>query len=121
MLALRKQRLFFPFFGLLKTRRQQGDRWAELIDSLDSMSHTDAPVIAFRLTLDRIRRAAGRERSSCRDQFCATCTAEIVALFEGTEDQLLAFYHENLAEVEATLRQMKTRTRVFEEETRKIA
>lgn len=120
MLALRKQRLFFPFFGLLKTRRQQGERWAELVDSLDSMSHTDAPVIAFRLTLDRIRRAANRERSSCRDQFCATCVSEIVELYHGTEDQLIAFYHENLAEVEATLRQMKMRTRVFDEE-QKIA
>jgi hypothetical protein len=111
MLAIRKQRLFFPFFGLLKTRRQLGDRWTELVDWVETLDRTDAHVIGFRLTLDRIRRSAGLPRTGCRDTFCATCTHEIVELFDGSEDQLLAFYYDNVREVEQTMQHMKMRTR----------
>jgi len=120
MLALRKQRLFFPFFGLLKTRRQHGDRWTELVDRLETLERTDVQVIGFRLTLDRIRRDAGLPRSGCTNHFCATCVSEILDLFDGSEDQLLAFYYENVAEVERTMREMLVRTRTFESD-RKIA
>jgi len=115
MLATRKQRLFFPFFGLLNTRRKLGNRWTELVDWVETLERTDAHVIGFRLTLDRIRRNAGLPRTGCRDTFCATCVGEIVELFDGTEDQLLAFYYDNVHEVEQTMQQMKMRTRVPEE------
>ena len=120
MLATRKQRLFFPFFGLLNTRRQVGNRWTDLVDRLETLERTDAQVIGFRLTLDRIRREAGLPRSGCTNHFCATCVGEIVDLFDGNEDQLLAFYYENVAEVERTMREMMTRTRTLEV-NRKIA
>jgi hypothetical protein len=103
------RKLFFPLFGMLKLRKQRGSEWRRLVDRVNALP-VDAPeVIAFRLTIDRVRRAQGEDLRACHDPFCANCVSQVVAGFEGDEKDLLALYHRNLAEVNFTIRTMRRR------------
>lgn len=113
------RRLFFPLFKLSKLRKQKGRAWQKLVDRVNALPVNNPEVIAFRLTVDRIRRAQGHDVRTCRDSFCAGCISQIVAGFEGDERDLLALYHRNLAEVNFTLRSM--RKRAVEREARPLA
>jgi hypothetical protein len=113
------RKLFFPLFGLLELSRQHGTEWRSLVDRVNALPVDDPEVIAFRLTIDRIRRGQGNAPHGCRDPFCASCVSQIVAGFEGDEKDLIAFYHRNLAEVNFTMRSM--RKRAVRRETRTAA
>jgi hypothetical protein len=101
--------LFAPLFGLRRLRGRYGYRWSELVDRINDLPRTDPQVMAFRFTVDRIRRDLGAAPSTCSNRYCATCISEIVEQFEGSEDDLLKAYYSNLDEVKAELKAMRER------------
>lgn len=99
----------YPLFGLYNLRSQRGDRWAQLVDHVSTLASSDPQVIALSLTTRRLRRGASSEHGTCHDPFCAVCAAQVVANFDGTEQELIEFYHRNLDEVRARLTTMRVR------------
>ena len=111
---VKRRGLFFPLAGLFKLRRETDNRWAELVEYIDTLPITDPQVIAFRLTLDRLRRGQGKTRTTCRDRFCTVCTEELVADFKGTTDDLISMYYHNLDEVTFELKAMRARAHTLQ-------
>jgi hypothetical protein len=101
--------LFAPLFSFLRLREQRGRRWAELVDHLNTLPRTAPEVIAFRLTVDRLRRAQGGKRHRCQAFVCASCASDILEYYEGTEEELLDFYYFNLSQVLDELQRMPRR------------
>jgi hypothetical protein len=101
--------LFFPLFSFLRMRKQKGERWAKIVETVNELPLNDPRVIAFRLTVDRVRRMQNKMDTTCRDRFCATCISDLIAGFPGTEQDLISFYNQNLDEVNFEVRAMRSR------------
>jgi hypothetical protein len=97
----------FPAFGIDRLRRQHGQRWSELVDTLCDLPLSDTRVMAFTSLMRRLRRSHSPEHSLCDDPLCALCASQIVANYDAGEDELLNLYHENLHAIE---HRIKTRT-----------
>ncbi|MBN1428504.1 MAG: hypothetical protein JXB07_08965 [Anaerolineae bacterium] len=99
---------FYPLFGINSLRGQRGQRWADLVDWIGKLPGSDPHVMAFTMTIRRLNRLQSEDRL-CPDPFCAVCAAQVVALFDGSEQELLDFYYNNLHEVQSTIRNMRVR------------
>ncbi|MBN1312314.1 MAG: hypothetical protein JXB30_12925 [Anaerolineae bacterium] len=100
---------FYPFFGLSSLRGQRGQRWADLVDWISTLPGSDPHTMAFTMTIRRLNRMRSMESKLCSDPFCAICAAQVVALFDGSEQELLDFYYNNLQEVQYAIRNMRVR------------
>ena len=100
---------YYPAFGVARLRKQKGRRWAELVDTLRTLPQTDSRVMAFTLTIRRLRRSQDLSQNLCRDPFCAICASHVVDKFKGSEQELVKLYYTNLNEIEVTLRNMPMR------------
>jgi hypothetical protein len=105
---------FYPLFGISSLRGQRGQRWADLVDSVSKLSPADPHVMAFTMTMRRLSRAYNLPTSTCSDPFCAVCAAQVVASFDGSEQELLDLYYKNLHDVQAALKNMPVRVPVRE-------
>jgi hypothetical protein len=104
---------FFSFFGLQRLREQRGARWNDLVDRLNHLSVADPQVMAFSLTVRRLRRTLHIEHA-CTDGLCARCAADVIAHYPGSEQDLLDLYHHNLHDMRLTLASMPQRERTHE-------
>lgn len=102
--------LFAPLFGLRRLRGRYGYRWSELVDHVNDLPQTAPQVMAFRLTVDRIRRDLGFSLPTCSNRYCSTCISEVVEQYQGSEDDLLSFYYANLDEIKGTLADMRRKS-----------
>jgi hypothetical protein len=102
------QRAFFPASSVNLLRAQQGRRWAKLVDRVQSLPVSDPEVIAFSLTLRRLRRSHQLSDKVCRETWCAHCASEVLAHFQGSESDLLQMYQQNLVEVKLRVASMRT-------------
>ncbi len=100
---------FYPLFGVHSLRSQRGESWAQLVDHISRLSPGDPQVMALSLTTRRLRRNTNLEHSTCRDPFCAVCAAQVVANFDGTEQELVELYYRNLDEIRARMASMRMR------------
>lgn len=100
----------YPFFGVNHLATQHGRKWANLVAHIRTLDAADPHVMAFTLTVRRIRKAF-QTSNTCSDPLCAVCAAEVLQHYRGTEEELLRFYYHNLDEVKMTLKQMR-RTRI---------
>jgi hypothetical protein len=96
----------YPHYGVAKLREQHGCRWGDIIDEVHALHVTDPRVMAFTLTIKKIRKQHQLSASLCKDPFCAVCTAEILEHFGGSEEDLINFYFANLREIQQTLKLM---------------
>jgi len=99
---------FYPLFGINSLRGQRGQRWADLVDWVGTLRGSDPHVMAFTMTIRRLNRL-NPEDKLCSDPFCAVCAAQVVALFDGSEQELLNFYYNNLNEVQSAIQNMRVR------------
>jgi hypothetical protein len=99
----------YPQFGIDQIRSQQGQHWAELIDWLKTLPVSDPHVMAFTLTLRRLQRMARLDGFLCSDPLCAVCAAEVVASFDGSEQELLNLYRIHVDEITSALKKMSYR------------
>jgi hypothetical protein len=97
----------YPHFGVARLREQHGQEWAEIVDRVRTLNVTDPHVMAFTLTVKRIRKQSKLAASQCKDPLCAVCTAEVLEYFSGTEADLVNFYFANLREIEQTVKLMR--------------
>jgi hypothetical protein len=102
------QPAFFPASSINLLRAQQGRRWAKLVDRVQSLPVSDPEVIAFSLTLRRLRRSNQLSDKVCKDTWCVHCASEILAHYQGSEVDLLQMYQQNLAEVKLRTASMRT-------------
>lgn len=105
---------FYPLFGFSSLRSQRGQRWADLVDWVAKLPGSDPHVMAFTMTIRRLNRTRTAENKLCSDPFCAVCAAQVVASFNGSEQELLDLYYRNLNEVQSTVRTMRVREVVRE-------
>ncbi len=101
---------FYPSFGLNRLRLQLGGGWAGLIEQISKLPVSDTRVMAFSLTVRRIRRTQPTNHNTCRDSLCTLCAAEIVAQFTGGEGALLKLYEDNLRQIETSMLSMHARS-----------
>ncbi len=99
----------YPLFGIDVLRSQRGSRWTALVDRLGALPGTDERVMAFTLTIRRLRRQGILTQDLCSDPFCALCAARVVEQYAGSEDDLLALYEANLKEIKFVKRHMRVR------------
>jgi uncharacterized glyoxalase superfamily metalloenzyme YdcJ len=100
---------FFPLAGVQRLRHQGGQRWADLVQHISTLPADDVRSMAFTLTTRRLRRQLNLSEVVCSDPFCAACAAEVFAQFKGTEEEMIALYQKNLAEMQQSLQVMPTR------------
>ena len=103
---------FYPLFGMHNLRSQRGESWSHLVDHISKLSPADPQVMALSLTTRRLRRGTNLEHGTCRDPFCAVCAAQVVANFDGTEQELVEFYYRNLDDIRARMSSMRQREMV---------
>src|SRR5687768_13950609 len=99
---------FYPHYGVAKLREQHGCRWGDLIEQVRALNVTDPRVMAFTLTVKKIRKQHRLSTSLCKDPFCAVCTAEVLEHYRGSEDELIHYYYGSLREVQQTMKLMYT-------------
>lgn len=102
---------FFPSSSFLGLREQRGTRWAELLDRINHLPAQHPEVIAFQLTIDRLRREQPCSSPVCTEPFCARCVEAVIGSFDGDDDDFMGLYHRNLVEVKFTIRAMRARRR----------
>ncbi len=102
----------YPFYGVKQLATQHGRKWAELVNYIRTLDAADPHVMAFTLTVRRIRKANRLAASACTDPFCAVCAAEVLGHFQGTEEELLRLYYNNLGEIKMTLKHLTRVERV---------
>ena len=101
---------FFPLAGVQRLRHQGGQNWAELVQHISTLPAHDVRSMAFTLTTRRLRRQLQLSEIVCADPFCAACAAEVFTQFGGTEDELIALYQLNLAEMKQSVGARPVRT-----------
>ncbi|NDJ54100.1 MAG: hypothetical protein GYB68_13600 [Chloroflexi bacterium] len=80
--------------------------WVDLVEHLRERSASDPQMMAFTLTMRRLRRDLELDRRLVHDPFCQHCAAEIVSHYPGSEQDLINLYFRNLNEIERGLRNM---------------
>lgn len=98
----------YPSFGIRRLRSQREGRWAELVDQISHLPPSDPRVMAFSLTVRRLRRDLGITHT-CNDPLCAVCAADILARYRGGEKELINLYNRNLKEMHHAIRAMRIR------------
>ncbi len=102
----------YPGFGVYKLREQRGIQWRNLVDGLRYLPLSDTRVMAFSYTMRRLRSYLNLEHSSCHKPLCAVCSADVLAQFEGSEDDLMLLYEEALRDIQTRIRTRATRRHV---------
>lgn len=97
----------YPYFGVAHLREQRGRSWAQIVDHVSRLGPADPHVMAFTLTLRRIRKQQGLSASLCKDPLCAVCAADLLAQYKGTEEDLIRFYFRNFDEIQQTVKHMR--------------
>ncbi len=101
----------YPSFGVEHLHNCLGQRWADLIGQIGSLSRSHPRVMALALTMRRLRRKLGRAVSGPFDPHCTLDLLEILSTFRGSEDDLLTLYYQILSEIEHELGSMAVRQR----------
>lgn len=83
--------------------KQRGYRWEQIVERVSALPLNSAEVVAFRLTIDRLRRTLGTGRGHCSDVVCPHCISEVLDAYPGDEDELVTLYTRSLNEVEHAL------------------
>ncbi|GAB4470899.1 MAG: hypothetical protein Kow00124_07480 [Anaerolineae bacterium] len=101
----------YPSFGVEPLHSRLGQRWADLIGQIGSLSRSHPRVMALALTMRRLRHKLGLAASGPFDPHCTLDLLELLSVFRGSEDDLLALYYQNLSEIERELGSMAVRQR----------
>lgn len=99
----------YPSYGINQIGSRFGERWGTLIDQMDMLPASHPYVMAFVLMVRRLRRRIGIKTQGRQHPLCTLNAQEILKLYEGTEDELLHLYYENLREINQTMEGMITR------------
>lgn len=97
----------YPYFGVAHLRDQRGRSWAEIVDHVSKLGPADPHVMAFTLTLRRIRKEHQLPVSLCKDPLCAVCAADLLTHYTGSEEDLVRFYFRNYEEIQSTIKHMR--------------
>jgi hypothetical protein len=98
----------YPYFGVTSLRDQHGYKWAEIVDYVRGQNAADPHVMAFTLTLRRIRKQHNLSTSLCKDPFCAVCASDVLKHYPGSEEELIHLYFKNLHEMQHTVKMLRS-------------
>lgn len=105
-----KREALFPDFGVQRLRNLRGALWAELVERIAKLPETHPAVMAFTLTIRRIRRDLALDsHTHCHVPGCAICAAQVALNFKGDDEDLLDLYSHNLNEIYSVLARMRMR------------
>jgi hypothetical protein len=108
MLVMQGSR-YYPEFGIARLTAQHGRRWADLVAWVAGLPGSDPQVMAFTRTLRQVARTTGIRANYHDDPFCATCAADVMDRYPGSEDDLLRLYSRNLREIAHAIKTMRRR------------
>lgn len=99
-----KNELMFPHYVIPHLSESRGETWQRLVTRVLSLPETHEEVLAFMLMMIRLNGCLPCETDSYRAmRGCAMCSLQTLRRFKGTDDELLAAYHEALDDVRAYL------------------
>lgn len=99
-----KNELMFPHYVIPHLREARGPSWQNLVNHVLSLPETHEEALAFMLTMIRLNGCLPCETDSYRAmRGCAMCSLQTLRRYKGSDDELLAVYHEALDEVRAYL------------------
>lgn len=100
---------YYPEYGAVSLRKQRGHLWQELVDWLRALPSTDPQVVAFTLTMRRLRRRLSLSSALLRDPFSTLDAMRILDQYHGTEEELMQLYYDNLRQVLTAMNTMRSR------------
>ncbi len=99
----------FPKFAVRWLRSKRGERWAELVDHIHTLDSLEPQAMALSLMMRQLKEDHKIAQSLCDDPRCAVCASQVLDSFNGSEDELLALYNQNLGEIKYALGSMRIR------------
>jgi hypothetical protein len=79
----------------------RGEEWRQLVDQVAALPETHPDVLAFCLMMIRLNACLGCVSGSYRFmRGCELCSQQTVARFQGTDEELIALYHQAKEDME---------------------
>ncbi len=100
---------FYPTFGIKSLARKSGRRWSDLIEWISSLDSIDPEVMALSLTTRRLKEMGKLSHELCGDPGCMMCASQVLDKYDGSEEELLTIYYQNLDEINRALGNMRVR------------
>jgi len=87
--------LLFPPSLIPDLKDLRGKEWRELVEYIASLPETHDDTLAFCLMMIRLNACMGCVSGSYRFmRGCELCSQQTVARFQGTDEELIALYHQ---------------------------
>lgn len=97
--------LLFPPHLIPDLKDLRGREWRELVEHLASLNETDSDTLAFCLMMIRLNACLGCMSGSYRFmRGCELCAQQTIARYQGTDEQLIAFFHQAKVDLERHVR-----------------
>jgi len=87
--------LLFPPHLIPDLKDLRGDKWRELVEHVAALPETHPDTLAFCLMMIRLNACLGCVSGSYRFmRGCELCSQQTVARFQGTDEELIEFFHQ---------------------------
>ncbi len=96
--------LLFPPHLIRGLKDLRGDEWRELVEYIVGLSETHPDTLAFCLMMIRLNACLGCVSGSYRFmRGCELCSQQTIARFQGTDEELIALFHQAKEDLERSL------------------
>ena len=93
--------LLFPPHLIPGLKGLRGKEWRELVEQIASLPETDPDTLAFCLMMIRLNACMGCISGSYRFmRGCELCSQQTIARFQGTDEELIALFHQAKQDLE---------------------
>ncbi len=100
---------YYPQSGIARLSHSQGGRWAALMEWVTKLPVSDPHAMALTRTLRHLIRTLNLSPTLKHDPFCALCAVTALEAYAGSEQDLITSYHQNLQEINRSIRTMRVR------------
>ena len=102
--------LLFPPYAIAPLENLRGPEWQALVQRVAALPETDPDSLAFSLMMMRLDGCLTCETDSYKAmRGCVQCAIQTVRRFKESDDELLEFYEEAQADVNAYLKETAQR------------
>lgn len=102
--------LLFPPYAIAPLRELRGQEWRALVKRVAALTETHAESLAFSLMMIRLDGCLTCETDSYKAmRGCVQCAIQTIRRFKESDEELLGFYEQALADVNAYLKEIARR------------
>jgi len=106
---------YYPEFGMARMSSGVGRRWADLMAWVTKRPLSDPHSMALTRTLRSLVNALHLDPALKREPLCTVCASTTLEAYMGSEDDLIALYHENLNAITQSIGSMRLRKNAAQE------